>query len=175
MIKKAGILTTGILSISLAACTSYEANNQNVYTSYSAEPIHYQPIKYASVQPYETRSGYSGSITTVPDSHYTGSYRSPTSHKDIDRSWVDNQNPNSYTIQIGESDKAYQVAGRLHKTPKTERSAEVKYDRNGQSYYKGVYGSFNSQEDAQKALNSLPPEIKQGAEIKSWSSVQERS
>ncbi len=171
MFENVRFFTICFFSAALTACATHEVHDQNFPGSYSYQPSQYQNIESPN---YDYSSGYSESTATVPDSHYTGSYRSPTSHKDMDRNWVDSQNPKSYTIQIGESDKASQVAGRLYKAPKTERSAEIKYDRKGQSYYKGVYGSFNNQEDAQKALNSLPPEIKQGSEIKSWSSLQEK-
>lgn len=50
--------------------------------------------------------------------------------------------------------------------------AQVKYYQNGKTHYKGLYGTYDSQEAAQKALESLPPEIKQGAGIKDWGSVQ---
>jgi hypothetical protein len=175
MFNNPGFLTVCILSAGLTACASHEANYQNFqsyYTSYGYQPYQYQDIGYYRS---DYSNGYSESTVTVPDSHYAGSYRSPTSHKDMDRNWVNSQNPKSYTIQIGESEKASQIAGRLYKAPKSDRSAEIKYNRDGRSYYKGVYGSYNNLDDAQKALNNLPAEIKQGADIKPWSSVQETS
>lgn len=169
-------LTIYLISVGLTACVSTEASYQNVQTypeSYVYQPYKYEEPGYYQTQAYDYSRNYSATPATVPDSHYTGSYRSPTSHKDMDRNWVNSQNPKAYTIQIDENEKASQVAGRLYKAPKTERSAQIKYDRDGRSYYKGVYGSYNNYEDAQKAFNKLPAEIKQGSGIKSWSSVQE--
>jgi septal ring-binding cell division protein DamX len=68
--------------------------------------------------------------------------------------------------------KASQVASKLQQAPKSNRRAQVKYQRNGQNYYKGVYGSYSSYQAAQQALNSLPANVRQGAKIKSWGSVQ---
>ena len=93
---------------------------------------------------------------TVPDSYYVGAYHSPTSHKDVDRNWVNSQNPQGYTIEVAEGERPAQVAGKLYKLPKNDRRAQIKYNKNGKTYYKGVYGSYNNYEDAQKALNNLP-------------------
>ncbi|MBA3536294.1 MAG: SPOR domain-containing protein [Tatlockia sp.] len=176
MFNKVRFLTLCIFSAGLTACATNEANYQNFqsyHTNYVYQPYQYQDTGYYSS--YDYSNSYSESKARVPDSHYTGSYRSPTSHKDMDRNWVNSQNPKAYTIQIGEGEKASQVAGKLYKAPKSDRSAEIRYNRDGRSYYKGVYGSYNNLDDAQKALNNLPPEIKQEADIKSWSSVQENS
>lgn len=108
----------------------------------------------------------------VPDSYHVGSYHSPTPHTDMDKAWVNKQNAQSYTIELGDGDKPSQVANTLYKAPKDARTAEIKYQREGKTYYKGVYGTYPSYEEAQQALNKLPAEVKQNAGIKTWSSVQ---
>lgn len=165
------LLTVLLIAGSLSSCTMDSSSDYNTYQTYN-----YDDVQYTS-QPYDysTDSGYqyqSGRQVTVPDSYYAGASHSPRSHKDIDRNWVSNQNPQGYTIEIAEGDKAAQVAGKLFKAPKSDRRAQIKSYRNGSTYYKGVYGSYNSYEEAQKAFNALPQDIKQGAGIKNWSSVQ---
>lgn len=108
----------------------------------------------------------------VPETYHVGSYHSPARAKDRDRNWVQSQNPGGYTIELATGSKASQVAGKLHKAPKSNRRAQVKYQQNGQAYYKGVYGSYSSYQAAQQALNNLPDDVRQGAQIKSWGSVQ---
>ncbi|MBA2656345.1 MAG: SPOR domain-containing protein [Tatlockia sp.] len=172
MIPTKRVLVLSLFTGFLTACATTESN-YGVSESYYATS--YQPVesKVLSYEYSDNDDDYRQSTATVPDSYYTGSARAPTSHKDMDRNWVSSQNAKAYTIQIGESENASQVASRLYKAPKNDRSAQLKYNREGQSYYKGVYGTFNNYEEAQKALNELSPEIKQGAEIKSWSAVQE--
>lgn len=172
--NKVQFLTICLCTSGLTACLS---DQQNYYTMYSTN----QPYKYQNTQfypqAYDGTANY-GEFTpgsreaSVPESYYTGLYHSPASHRDLDRNWVNNQNPNGYTIQLGESEKASQVAGKLYKAPKKDRMAEVKCNRDGKNYYKGVYGSYNNYQEAQQALNNLPPELRQSAEIRNWSSIQ---
>ncbi|MGQ3888959.1 SPOR domain-containing protein [Legionella sp. CNM-1927-20] len=108
----------------------------------------------------------------VPESYHVGAYHSPTRAKDRDRSWVSSQNPLGYTIELADEEKPAQVAKKLHLAPKHDRMAEIKYQRDGRDYYKGLYGSYSSKQEAENALNNLPPELKQGANIKDWSSIQ---
>jgi hypothetical protein len=108
----------------------------------------------------------------IPDTYYTGAYRSPTSHKDMDKSWVQGQNPQQYTIEVADDEKAARVASKLYRLPKTDRSAELKYQKEGKVFYKGVYGTYNSKEEAEKALNNLPTDLKEKAGVREWGSVQ---
>ncbi|MGQ3891294.1 SPOR domain-containing protein [Legionella sp. CNM-4043-24] len=173
--------------LSLVACaaalSSCAMTNETSYTDYQSMPYVYDQTQYYS-QSYGSMSGYSMSTggsydeyrpkpaVNVPDSYHVGAYGSPQRAKDSDRNWVVNQNPQAYTIEVADDQKPSVVAGKLYKIPKTDRMGEVKYQRNGTPYYKGLYGSYSSQEEAQKALDALPPDIKQGAGIKNWGSVQ---
>src|SRR5437868_6614663 len=85
----------------LTACATNESN----YHSFQSYYTSYQPYRYQDTR-FDDYSGYSQTTATVPDSYYTGPLHSPTSHKDMDRNWVNSQNPKAYTIQIGESEKA---------------------------------------------------------------------
>jgi septal ring-binding cell division protein DamX len=179
MINKVQFLTLCLCATGLTACATDGTNYhsfQSYYASYSYQPYRYQDTQYSKA--FDNLESYSSepqSTAIIPDSYHTGPLHSPTSHKDVDRNWVNTQNPSGYTIQIGESEKASQVAAKLYKAPKSDRAAEIKYNRDGRDYYKGVYGSYSNYEEAQKVLNNLPPEIKEGADIKTWSSVQENS
>jgi SPOR domain len=175
MMNKGRFLIVGLGTAGLFSCTGFEQNYYARYPTsraYAYENAPYYPL-YHPATPY-----YGGFLESSPKvvtrkSYYLGENHLPTSHKDVDRDWVEAQSPNDFTIEVAEDEKAAMVAGKLHQAPKRERSAEVKYYRDGKYYYKGVYGSYSNREEAQKALNSLPAEIKQGAGVKNWNSVQE--
>jgi len=169
MLNKNRIAGLLICVSSLSACTS---SHEDAYTSY-------QPYTYDGTQLYPegyetTNYSLEGAHVVVPDSYHVSAEHSPTSHKDIDREWVNQQNAEGYTIELATGDKASYVANTLQKAPKNERMAEVKYERNGKIYYKGLYGTYKSREAAEQALSALPPDVKQNAGIKTWSSVQSR-
>jgi len=178
--KKLQYLTVSVCVSALSACASLNTiDNDPVYSSY--QPYTYNEMQYLppnyTVDIAEYNNGgdsneMRGSTATVPDSYHVGAYHSPTSAKDRDREWVSSQNPQEYTIEIADDEKAANVAGKLYKAPKTNRMAEIKYNRNGKAYYKGLYGTYKSQEEAQQALNALPEDVKQGAGIKNWNNVQ---
>ena len=111
-------------------------------------------------------------VVQVPEGYHVGSDHSPASFNDREKSWVNRQNPQNYTIELGDGDKASQVASTLQKAPKDARKAEIKYNRGGKRHYKGVYGTYTSYESAQKALNALPEDLKHNAGVKTWGSVQ---
>jgi septal ring-binding cell division protein DamX len=114
-----------------------------------------------------------GQQVAVPDSYHVSEYQPPVSFKDRDRTWVSGQNPQGYTIELAEGEKASQVAQTLYKTPKNDRMAQVKSQVNGKAYYKGVYGTYPDAASAQKALDALPDEVKKSAGVKSWGTVQQ--
>lgn len=158
----------------ISGCVSHPPpHGYPTYRAYTYEgrviyPEHYQEYDMGEHRQYEMESSKK---VEVPESYHVGSYHSPASHKDRDRRWVDQQNPGAYTIELADGEKASQVAGVLYKAPKNNRMAQVKYHRGGKTYYKGLYGSFPSYDAAQEAFNALPAEVKQRANIKSWTSV----
>jgi len=174
MNNKSKFLGVGFCLIQLTACVSYEEST--VYTAYAYDDNQlYSQGYYVPSGGYYTDNSFnqtSQNNVTVPDSYHVGAYHSPVSFKDRDRNWVRNQNPQGYTIEIANGDKASQVAKKLYKAPKGDRRAQVKYLQHGKAYYKGLYGSYSSPQAAQKALESLPDDLKQGAGVKSWGNVQ---
>lgn len=120
---------------------------------------------YGQNQPQKNNQG---NQITVPNSYYSGGYNSPEPSQTRDEQWVSRQNPNGYTIQISQGNKAYQVAKDLMKAPKSNRTAAVPTA----SGYVGVYGSYPTYEQAQHAYDNLPANLRKNATIKSWGSVQ---
>ena len=171
MLNKTRILSLCVCVSGLSACTSYTSNN---YTDNQAYP--YEGMQQLYPEGYEG-TGYTElpqgkKLVVVPETYHVGVNHSPTPHKDLDREWVSSQNAQGYTIELADGEKASQVANTLYKAPKTARMGEVKYQRDGKTYYKGLYGTYPSYEAAQQALNSLPPDIKENAGIKTWGNVQ---
>ncbi len=167
-------LVLGFSIIHLCSCTiADEEYNTISYTMPAYDP---NPL-YPSVDANNTDTNYRTPKTSdnviVPESYHVGQFHAPTSFKDRDRTWVSSQNAQSYTIEIAEGEKAAQVARALYATPKTDRMAQVKYQLRGKAYYRGVYGSYPDAASAQNALDALPADIKQNAQIKNWESMQQ--
>lgn len=145
----------------------YGASDSNVYSSSA----------YSYNASYDNYSGDQDPLVsvqgvTVPETYHVSTEHAPVPAKDRDRTWVSEQNPQGYTIEIADGDKASQVASKLVQAPKKERAAEVQYFRNGGQYYKGLYGSYSTEEAAKQALDALPDGLKQQAGVKSWRDVQ---
>ena len=171
MLNKTRILSICVCVSSLSACTTYGPDN-----STSAQPYAYEAPQQLYPEGYES-TGYNEQPqgkqpVVVPESYHVGVNHSPTPHTDRDKEWVNSQNSQAFTIELADEEKASQVANTLYKAPKNERMGEVKYQRDGKTYYKGLYGSFPSYEAAQQALSALPSDVKQNAGIKKWASVQ---
>ncbi|MCA0403766.1 MAG: SPOR domain-containing protein [Proteobacteria bacterium] len=179
-------LAIGLSVIGLSSCGTTRVDN--FYTR-SPNYVSYQPYVYDNVdyyqQNYDTGVGSSADYTDirvygerrvsnaeVPESYYTGSYRSPVSPKEADKSWAKSQNVGHYTIQVADEPQAASVAATLSTLPKTDRSAEIKYQANGKTSYRGVYGSYKNYQEAEQALSKLPADVKNRAIIKIWSNVQ---
>ncbi len=165
-----------LVIISLSAfnlCSCMVTDNEGYSPSYQMYSYDNNSLYPQNTQFNDSDRYNNGQIVNVPNSYHVGEYHSPVSFKDRDRTWVHDQNPQSYTIELAEGDKASQIAQKLYKAPKNDRMAQVKYQANGKPYYKGVYGTYPDAASAQKALDTLPEDIKQGASIKSWSSVQQ--
>lgn len=167
-------LAIGLCTLSLTSCADLDERVSSDYPTYAYtyndSRLYYPQNNYSSSQYYYAAPEKKS--VEVPDSYHVGAYHSPVSFKDRDRDWAKGQNPQKYTIELADGDKAAQVAQKLYKTPKSDRMGQVQYQRDGKPYYKGLYGSYDSSEAAQKALDALPAEVKQGAGVKSWGSVQ---
>lgn len=174
MNNKVKFLIVGLCTVNLSSCMVYEEQAYSPsYQTYTYDSSQLYPPSDYRMNYYGYRyQNQSSQGVTVPDSYHVGEYHSPVSFKDRDKTWVSNQNPQGYTIEVADGDKASQVAQKLYKAPKNDRMAQIKYQRNGKAYYKGLYGTYDSPEAAQKALDALPDEIKQGAGVKKWGSVQ---
>ena len=172
MLTTIRILGVGLCAVSLSACMIDGTNSSSGYQPYDSQPSTLYPEGYDSTVGYGYQAESKKEVV-VPESYHVGAYHSPTPPKDLDRTWVSNQNPQGYTIEVADDEKAARVAGTLQKAPKSEHMAEVKYQRNGQTSYKGLYGTYPSQEAAQQALSALPEDVKQGASVKTWGSVQD--
>lgn len=165
------VLSVSLCVLNLSSCMINTDSSSGNVVPYGYQNSELYPEGYENVSAYQEPPVKQSNVV-VPESYHVGAYHSPTPPKDMDRNWVSNQNPQGYTIEIANGEKAAHVAGVLQKAPKNERMAEVKYQSQGRAYYKGLYGSYESQEAAQQALNALPDEVKQGAGIKTWGSVQ---
>ncbi len=170
MLIKTRIVSLSLSIMTLSGCMIDGTNNHyNGYQSNDYQHSQLYPESYDTPINYDTQP----QNVVVPESYHVGPNASPMSSKDRDRNWVSNQNPMGYTIVIADNEKANRVAGALQKAPKNEHMAEISYQNGGRAFYKGLYGSYADYESAQKALNNLPQDLKQDAEIKSWSSVQQ--
>lgn len=171
MLTKRKILVVSFSMMALSSCTSDYFGGYDAYQTNTNQGSMLYP------------EGYDSTVTVVdvpqkqavvvPETYHVSAYHSPAPPKDVDRNWIDGQNPQNYTIELADGDKPSVVAGAMSKTPKNERMAEIKYQHNGKSYYKGLYGSYSNYDEAQQALNALPEDVKKGAGIKSWSNVQQ--
>ena len=180
MNNKMKFTVVGLCALGLSSCMIMEDStskslNYPAYSSYDDNQMYRNNSSNASA--YNTNYKYSDNNqpkqdVVVPDSYHVGEMRSPVSFHDRDQSWVDSQSPQSYTIELANGDKASQVAQKLYKAPKNDRMAQVKYQQGGKEYYRGVYGSYSNAEDAQKALDALPADVKNGASVNNWGSVQ---
>ncbi len=169
MLKKTQLFSLLLCISSLPACTSYGPSSTSSY-QYSTEDTQLYPAKYES-NIYLSDQYQESKQVIVPESYHMGANHSPTTHTDRDRSWMNSQNSEGYTIELGNSDKASEVAKTLYKAPKNDRMAEIKYQKEGKTYYKGLYGSYPTLEAAEQALKALPEDVKQTAGVKTWGSV----
>ncbi len=94
------------------------------------------------------------------------------SAKNVDVNWVQQQNPNALTILVASEEQALPVGMALTQTPKDQRTAALKYEKNGRMQYSGVYGSYLDNETAQQAMEKLPDDLKNKAKIVTWSEMQ---
>lgn len=133
---------------------------------------------------YPVNSPYDREMLAKPVNEYTESKPLPTfvktaevpqrqvSAKNIDVTWVQQQNPGALTILVATEEQALPVGMALTQTPKDQRSAALRYERNGRMQYSGVYGSYSDKEAAEQAIQNLPESLKNNARVVSWSEMQ---
>ena len=167
MVHKIQRLTHILGILALAGCATDTPVNSDEYLYQTAEPYAYDHTMYVVDLPVSQHG------VEVPESYHVGYQHTPKSHTDVDKSWAEQQYPQHYTIELTSSDQAASVAQVLYQAPKQAHMAELKYQQQGKNYYKGVYGTYPTHEAAQKALNDLPQALKEHADIKTWSSIQQ--
>ncbi|MBI2785917.1 MAG: SPOR domain-containing protein [Legionella longbeachae] len=161
----------GIGAFSMSSCSTMGDSEYLTYPTYTYDVSQPYTLNNYNMVNYDYKYQQKQDVV-VPDSYHVSEFQSPVSFKDRDQTWVNSQNPQGYTIELVEGNKASKVAQTLYKAPKNERMAQVKYDRDGKTYYKGIYGSYGTASEAQKALNALPPELKNSASVVNWNNIQ---
>lgn len=178
VLKQGLILATfGVLVLGLQGCDTFYSDHYGYgynadYDNYYRDNRSNRYNRYHRGNRYYGR-GRRGGRVHVPQSYHFSNAPSPTKHKQRDKQWVNSQNPGAYTIQLGQGEKASDVAKQLSTAPKSERRAQVKYNQNGKTYYRGVYGSYPNRQAAEEALQQLPASVRDKAGVKSWNNVQQ--
>ena len=157
-----------VLSI-LAACNTTNPPEQIEVPTYPIPdaqqfPEYEEPI---AIEPTVTLPVINVSESeTIPESV-------PTSSKNVDTDWVQQQSPAQYTLLIANGTSAASVAMTLHNAPKSAHMAEVKTQNHGVINYLGVYGSYATYTEAQQAVIDLPESMQAGVTIKTWAEIQQ--
>jgi septal ring-binding cell division protein DamX len=144
----------------LAGCSTFETGN--------SEP---KEMIYPIGMNYETQT-----TEAKPLPHFVKTAEVPQAHvsaKNQDIAWVEEQQPYHLTIMVASDTKPLAVSNALMEAPKDQHGAVLKYEKNGQIYYSGVYGSFLNTENAKNALEQLPQDLKVNAKIMPWSAMQQ--
>ena len=173
MLTKTKIICASLCALNLSACMTSGSRDEGHYQTYDNQASPLYPDGYDTTVVYGNNPYETTREVMTPESYHLGTSRPPVSSKDLDKTWVSSQSPNGYTIQLSNDEKASHVAGVLQKIPKNERMAEIKYQHDGKTSYKGLYGSYPSAEAAHNALNTLPNDIKQGAQVEPWGTIQQ--
>jgi SPOR domain len=177
--KRSYLLSAILLgTLSLSGCNLMGWSNTSPYTYHSPlyNDSYYNPRIPGPLN--DSQPGVNGhrpyaqGFQAVPDSNQYAGKIAPEHHKSLDSNWVNSQNPQGYTIELAHGEKPGEVAKQLTDTPKLERTAQVKYEKDGKTYYRGVYGSYPSREAAEAALKKLPSDIRNKADINQWNNVQ---
>lgn len=119
--------------------------------------------------------GKSGRVSTGPvvleNGYYVGS-GSVQNPRDHDANWIARQNPQSYTIEVESDYKPSTVARTLQGAPQVGHKAQFSYATTSGKRYSGVIGTYASREEAEKALQNMPSEIRATAKLRQWDTVQ---
>lgn len=173
MHKTIKTLSIVLLSSTLCACIYNEGEFR--FQPYDERTVSNPPQTYQNFNDYNYKAEAQREEkreVVVPETYHMQTYQGPQAHKSRDRRWVETQDPKGYTIEVADSSRPSEVANKLHQAPRNQRMAEVQYRQNGSAYYKGLYGSYSSYEEAERALHSLPEEVRSGAKISTWNKVQ---
>jgi hypothetical protein len=168
-----------LIVISLSSCGMLEDNYYNLWGDNPSYTSRYGNYHYNPANPSSSHAGTGKRPRSrgvrVPESYHFAEQATPVSHKDRDKQWVDTQNPNAYTIELNSGEKPAEVANTLYKAPTGTRKAQIKQQKDGKTVYKGVYGSFENEEEARKALDSLPEDVRSKAKVERWNDVQSKT
>ena len=162
-----GVTLIGLTSCGILENETNTSLNYPIY-SYDESTLYHQHAYRLTEDDYKIPN----KEVRVPESYHVGSYHSPVSFHEREQSWVTRQNPGAYTIELAEGEKASVVAQSLYKAPKNQRMAQLKSVHGHKTYYRAVYGSYATVEEAQQALEALPTDLKNSAVIKTWNKVQ---
>lgn len=171
-------------SYGYAPTNGYEAdssyfgvNNRSPWYSVNAKKKNYGLFNSYSSRKAKKGSGggyYGQSLSSKSSKSYHFANRGgPKTHKQRDVEWINNQNPNNYTIELAEDEKPSSVAKKLFNTPKQERMAQYKHQKGGKTVHTGIYGSFKDSESAKKALDKLPADVRKKAKVKQFGNAQQ--
>ncbi|EGG98295.1 type II secretory pathway2C component ExeA (predicted ATPase) [gamma proteobacterium IMCC2047] len=82
-----------------------------------------------------------------------------------DENWVKSQPASNYTIQISVSEDKQKLIAWLRSQQPLAPLAYFPQQQNGKVVYKAIYGSFDDQAAAQKALREMPETL---VKLKPW-------
>lgn len=92
-----------------------------------------------------------------------------------DESWIKQQNPQHYTLQIAASNDLNKLLSLAKTSPLQKELAYYKYQRKGNLWYGLLYGSFEKQSEALAHSKNLPEEYKDWSPwVRKISEVQDR-
>ncbi len=74
--------------------------------------------------------------------------------------WVKTQNPNHYTLQLASSTNADLIRKYFEENALTGKAGYYKNKREGEYWYALVYGAYPSAREANKAIASLPEDLR---------------
>ncbi len=89
------------------------------------------------------------------------------------KEWINRQNPDHYTLQIFAVSKKDALIDFIKGNDLTQKSAYLRFERNGDDLYTMFYGTYENRDLATKAISDLPPSLASFKPwIRSYSSIQ---
>ncbi|HHM04244.1 MAG TPA: hypothetical protein ENJ19_00690 [Gammaproteobacteria bacterium] len=87
--------------------------------------------------------------------------------------WVATEDPNRYTIQLISSRREHAIRRYVLKEKLGSRAGYFPYRLEGEAWYAVVYGSYASAEEAQAAIATLPPHLRESSPwVRNFGSIQ---